>query len=79
MGIHYVLQKQGAYCNVRTGPSIPFSKGMGTLSGEATLPKLFYVTSEKEPTLKGKNLLPRGENSFLLEKTPFQERGKTFL
>ena len=32
--------------------------------------------SEKESTLKGKNLLPRGANPLLLEKTPFQEGAK---
>ena len=39
----------------------------------------FWLPSEKGCTLKGKNLLPRGENSFLLEYTPFQKRGKTIL
>ena len=29
--------------------------------------------SEQESTLKGRNLLPMGANSFLLEKTPFQK------
>ena len=32
--------------------------------------------SKKESTQKGKNLLPRGANSFLLELTPFQKGGK---
>ena len=31
--------------------------------------------SEKGSTLKGKNLFPRGANSFLLEQTPFQKGG----
>ena len=35
--------------------------------------KWFYPLSEKGFTLKGKNLLPRGAYSFLLEKTPFSE------
>ena len=30
----------------------------------------------KGSTLKGKNLLPLGANSFLLEKTPFQKGGE---
>ena len=37
------------------------------------LSKLFYLPSEKVSTLKGKNLLPLGANSFLLEKTPFHK------
>ena len=37
----------------------------------ATLSKLFCPHSEKECTLKGKNLLPQGANSLLLEYTPF--------
>ena len=32
-----------------------------------------YFPSEKGYTLKGKNLLPRGANSFLLEYIPFQK------
>ena len=32
--------------------------------------------SEKGSTLKVKNLLPMGANSFLLEQTSFQMRGK---
>ena len=35
--------------------------------------KLILSSSEKESTLKGKNLLPVGANSFLLE-YPFTER-----
>ena len=34
---------------------------------------------KKGSTLKGKNLLPLGANSFLLEWTPFQKGGKTIL
>ena len=33
--------------------------------------------SVKGSSLKGKNLLPQGTNSFLLEKTPFQKGGKS--
>ena len=33
-------------------------RGIDTLSGNATLPKLFCLPSEKGSTLKGKNLLP---------------------
>ena len=35
--------------------------------------KLILLPSEKESSLKGKNLLPVGANSFLLEKTPLAE------
>ena len=51
--------------------------GMDTLSGEATLSKLFCLPSGKGSSLKGKNLLPGGANSFLLEYTPFR-RGLMF-
>ena len=34
---------------------------------------------KKGSSLIGKNLLPRGANSFLLEKTLFQKGGKTIL
>ena len=37
------------------------------------LSKVFGLLSQKGPTLKGKNLLPRGANSSLLEKIPFQK------
>ena len=43
------------------------SRGTDTLSGEATLSKLFCLSSEKWSILKEKNLLPLGANSFLLE------------
>ena len=36
------------------------------ISGEITV-KMFCFPSEKGSTLKGKNLLPRGANSFLSE------------
>ena len=36
------------------------------------------VLSEKVSTIKGKNLLPRGANSFLLEYTPFQKKSKSY-
>ena len=49
------------------------SRGMDTLSGEVTLSKVFCLPSEKGSTLKGKNLLPVGANSFLLELIPFQK------
>ena len=42
-------------------------KRMDTLSREFTLSKLFSLPSERGSTLRGKNLLPRGANSFLLE------------
>ena len=37
------------------------------LSGETNLSNLVSLLSEKGSTLKGKNLLPQGANSFLLE------------
>ena len=45
---------------------------MNTLSREETV-KIVLVPSEKGPTLKGKNLLPSGANSFLLKQTLFQK------
>ena len=42
-------------------------KGLDILSGDAVLSTLFLLPSEKGPTLKGKNLLPVGADSFLLE------------
>ena len=47
-------------------------RGIDILSGELILSKRF-VRSEKGATLKEKNLLPLGANSFLLEQTPFQK------
>ena len=38
---------------------------MKTLSVEVTLSQMFWFPSEKGSTLKGKNLLPKGANSFL--------------
>ena len=46
---------------------------MNTLSEEATLSTLILALSEKGSTLKEKNLLPRGTNSFFLELIPFQK------
>ena len=48
-------------------------KGMNALSMEATLSKLFRLPSELGSILKGKNLLPSGANSFLLEWTLFRK------
>ena len=39
--------------------------------------KVHIHSSEK--SLKGKNLLPLGANSFFLELTPFQKRGRIIL
>ena len=44
-----------------------------TLSWETTLTKYIFLPFEKGSSLKEKNLLPLGANSFLLEKTPFQK------
>ena len=38
-----------------------------------TTVKIVCLPSEKGSILKGKNLLPQGANSFLLELTPFQK------
>ena len=46
---------------------------METFSGEVSLSKLLFLTSEKVSALKVKHLLPRGANSFLLEEIPFQK------
>ena len=44
-------------------------------AGESTMSKLFFPPSENGSengsTLKGKNLLPKGANSYLLEQTLF--------
>ena len=48
------------------GDSILLDRGVLTVSVE-TMIKLFSIPSEKESTLKGKNLLSWGANSFLLE------------
>ena len=45
---------------------------MDIMSEEVTV-KQFCLLLKKGSTLKGKNLLPLGANSFLLEKTPFQK------
>ena len=37
------------------------------------MPKKFLLPTDKRSTLKGKNLLPLGANSFLLEWTLFQK------
>ena len=42
-------------------------RGIDTLSGEVTVSIYFCHPSEKGSTLNGKNLLPLGANSFLLE------------
>ena len=42
-------------------------RGTGTVSRETTMSKYFGSASAKESTPKGKNLLPLGANSFLLE------------
>ena len=47
--------------------SIACLRGMDTLSWESILFELCCLPFEKGFTLKGKNLLPLGANSFLLE------------
>ena len=48
-------------------------RGMDTFSGETTLSTFFCLLFKKGFTLKGKNLLPLGANSLLLEWNPFQK------
>ena len=48
-------------------------KELETLSRETTWSELYRLPSEKGSTLKGKNFLPWGANSFLLEQTPSEE------
>ena len=43
------------------------------LSGEVNYSKIFCLPSEKHSTLKWKNLLPWGANSFLFRVDPFSE------
>ena len=45
---------------------------MDSFKGDNSI-KIVLLPSIKGSTLKGKNLLPRGANSFLLEETPFQK------
>ena len=47
-------------------------KGMGVLSSGYSV-KMTLFLFEKGSTLKGKNLLPGGANSFLLELTPIRK------
>ena len=54
-------------CSLAAAPKNGPKQGMDTFSEEATPSKLFCIPSEKGSTLKGKNLLPMGANSFLLE------------
>ena len=46
--------------------------GMGPLSGEATLSKLFSLHIEKVSIVKGKKWLSKVASSYLLALTPFQ-------
>ena len=48
-----------------------YFRGTDTLKGEITKWKMFLLPSKKGSTLKGKNLLPAGANSFLLVYTLF--------
>ena len=64
------------HCNSMAPPSfnvMMFLRGIETLSGDATLSSLFLSPSEKWSTLRGKNLLPLGANSFLYRIDPFSE------
>ena len=49
-------------------------RGTDTPLGEVTLSCCSCVSSVKGSTLKGKNLLPIGANSFFLKLIPFQKR-----
>ena len=46
---------------------IDYKRGMDTLSGETTLSNWIAPLFKNVSTLKGKNVLPRGAHSFLLE------------
>ena len=60
-------------CSIGGAPDLAFCILVLTLIPESLFPILLNL-SEKGSSLKGKNLLPKGANSFLLEKTPFQMR-----
>ena len=46
---------------------------MNNLSGKVILSNCLCLHSEKRSIIKGKNLLPKGENVLLLEQIPFQK------
>ena len=48
-------------------------KGKGYCFKGSNSFKIVFLPSGKGSSIKGKNLLPVGANSFLLEKTPFQK------
>ena len=48
-------------------------KGINTPTRDTILSKYLWLHAEKGSSLKGKNLLRGGENSFLLELTCFQK------
>ena len=56
----FLIKKLSCMCNIHL-------RETDALSGKATLSKIVFLPSEKGSTLKGKNLLPLGANSFLLE------------
>ena len=52
----------------RTDPKyLDTLREIDTVSRELAVSKLFSLPSQKVSTLKGKNLLPMGANSFILE------------
>ena len=50
--------------SVRSGPLCQLNRNVYTLSREVTQSKWFCLPSEKESSLKGKNLLPRKVDPF---------------
>ena len=65
---HSVASDLGLHCLPVTHLGVfNVLKGIGTLSEEATLSNLFCLLSKNRPTLKEKNLLLLGANSFLFE------------
>ena len=62
-----------AHCAVITGRVVRkrILARLDKLSGETTLSQRFCLPYKNRSALKGKNLLPWGANSFLLEQTQF--------
>ena len=63
---------------LRSADFVPFFF-QGKQLATSCLRSCTFNPSEKRSTLKGKNLLPGGVNSFFLGKTPFQKGAKAIL
>ena len=72
-------------CSERNACGIHLIRFFDNCIGETTfvifclLCSILSPFSEKGPHLKGKQMVQRGANAFLLEETPFQKSGKTTL